>query len=344
MGISRRSFLGSVAALKAARAFAAPFEWIDSHVHIHRDAPRLLSSMEKAGWRALSICVSAATTSSDASDLEAELKATARLWRDKKKRLAWATTFDARSFEDPDFPDRTITSLRQSFDQGAIGVKVWKNLGLGIRSKSGEYLLPDNPALMPVYEAIQKSGKTLLVHLAGTSGGWMPIDANNPEYNYYKVHPEWNLYGRPGAPTKAAIMAARDRVLARFPKLRVIGCHIGSMEDDLESAARRFDAYPNLAVDTAAKVRYLAHGNREEVRQFLLQYRDRILYATDFTLGTGDEEQAWKSLQATYEQDWKFFAGGEPMQYQGRQVQGLALPHEVLHKIFYGNATHWLQM
>lgn len=124
----------------------------------------------------------------------------------------------------------------------------------------------------------------------------MPIDANNPEYRYYQAHPEWNLHGRPGAPTKEAIMAARDRVLARFPKLRVVGCHIGSNEDDLEAAARHFDAYPNLAVDTAAKVRYLAHGNRDKVREFLLKYQDRVLYATDFTLGPGDQEQAWKSF------------------------------------------------
>ena len=336
--------LPSLAALRAAQTSTVPFERIDSHVHIHRDAPRFLSSMGEAGWRALSICVSSATTPTDTSDLEEELRNTARLSRESGKRLAWAATFDARGFENPNFPERTVASLRQCFDQGAIGVKVWKNVGLGIRSKSGEYLLPDNPALMPVYEAIQKSGKILLVHLGGTSGGWMPIDANNPEYRYYQVHPEWNLYGRPGAPTKTAIMTARDHVLARFPKLRVLGCHIGSMEDDLEGAAKHFDAYPNLVVDTAAKVRYLAHGNREKVREFLLKYQDRVLYATDFTLPPGDQEQAWKSLQATYERDWKFFAAGDRMQYQGREVQGLALPQPVLRKIFYKNAVDWLRM
>ncbi len=336
--------LPTVVALRSAHSTAAPFERIDSHVHIHREASRFVSLMREANWRALSICVSEATAATDVSNLDHELRDTAELSQGSGKRIAWAATFDARSFEDPGFPERTLAGLRRCFDQGAVGVKVWKNVGLGMRSKSGAWLLPDHPALMAVYGGIQQSGKTLLVHLAGTSGGWMPIDSKNPEYRYYLQHPEWNLYGRKGAPTKAAIMAARDRILAGFPKLRVVGCHIGSMEDDLANAARHLDTYPNFAVDTAAKVRYLAHGKREQVREFLLRYQDRILYGTDFTLGAADQDRAWKSLHATYEKDWAYFAGSERIEYLGREVQGLALPESVLRKIFYANAAKWLPM
>jgi len=340
--MTRRELLASLPSLAAPVPSVGSFERIDIHVHIHRDAPRLISSMQKAGWRALSICVCPAMKPGDVTDLDGELSATAKLSRDSDGRMAWAATFDARDFEKPDFPERTAALLNRCFQQGAVAAKVWKNVGLGILSRSGEYLLPDNPALMPVYEAIQKSGKSLFVHLAGTSGGWMPVDRNNPEYEYYRSHAEWNLYGRPGASTKAAIMAARDRVLARFPRLRVIGCHIGSMEDDLDDAARHLDTYPNFVVDTAAKVRYLAYGSRERVREFLLKYQDRVLYGTDFTLTARDEESAWKSLQATYERDWGLFSSAGKMQYGGRQVQGLALPDGVLRKIFYANAVLWL--
>ena len=112
-------------------------------------------------------------------------------------------------------------------------MKVWKNVGMGIRSKSGEYLLPDNPALLPIYEAIQKAGKTLICHLAEPDGAWLPLDAANTESGYLKSHPEWHMYGHPEAPSKDTILAARDRIMARYPKLRVIGCHLGSNEEDL---------------------------------------------------------------------------------------------------------------
>src|SRR5574340_1082578 len=340
--MTRRELLAALPPLAAPAFPAVPSGRIDIHVHIHRDAPQLISLMDKAGWRALSICVSQALKAGDVSDLERAQSATAKLSRDTHNRLAWAVTFDARGFEKPDFAERTIAGINQRFQQGAVAAKVWKNVGLGILSKSGEFLLPDNPALLPVYDAIQKSGRTLFVHLAGTSGGWMPIDKNNPEYEYYKSNPVWNLYGRPGAPTKAQIMAARDRVLARFPKLRVIGCHIGSMEDDLAEAARHFDSYPNLAVDTSAKVRYLAYGDRKQVREFLLKYQDRILYGTDFSLTARDEESAWNALQSTYERDWRLFSSGEQMQYGNREIQGLALPEAALRKIFFENALRWV--
>ena len=60
--------------------------------------------------------------------------------------------------------------LRRSFDQGAIGVKIWKSIGMGIRAKSGDYLMPDHSALIPIFEAIQKSDRTLIAHLAEPDG------------------------------------------------------------------------------------------------------------------------------------------------------------------------------
>ena len=42
---------------------------------------------------------------------------------------------------------------------------------MAIRAKSGAYLLPDDPALLPVYESIERSGKTLIAHLAGQNAG-----------------------------------------------------------------------------------------------------------------------------------------------------------------------------
>src|SRR5262249_42477135 len=135
---------------------------------------------------------------------------------------------------------------------------------------------------------------------------------------------------------------ARDRVLARHPKLRVVGCHLGSDEDDLQRLARRLDAYPNFAVDTAARVRYLARGDRDRVREFLTRYQDRILYATDFSLREGDTAAAARTLEATHDRDWEFFSGGDMIEYAGRPTRGLALPELVLRKIFRENALRWL--
>ncbi len=145
-----------------------------------------------------------------------------------------------------------------------------------------------------------------------------------------------------GAPPKEAILNARDRVLARYPKLRVVGCHLGSDEDHLDQLAKRLDTFPNFAVDTAARIRYFARGDRDRARAFLNNYQDRILYATDFGLRDAAPEAGAKTLLAWHARDWAFFATDQIMEYEGRPTRGLALPEGVLRKIFRDNARRWL--
>jgi hypothetical protein len=330
-----------VRATRSGAAEGSEFERIDTHVHIHRDADALLSALKQSNWRGLDIVVCPAG-GDEHFDLEEKLRATHKVQRDSGGALLWASTFDARGFESPGFADRTISRLRRSFDDGAVGVKIWKNIGMAIKAKSGAFLLPDDPALLPIYEAIQGADRTLIAHLAEPNGAWMPLDPKNPEFAYYSNNRQWHMHGTAGAPVKDEILKARDRVLARYPKLRVVGCHLGSDEDDLTRLAKRLDHYPNFAVDTAARVRYFARGDREKVRAFVTRYQDRILYATDFALRDGDPAVAARSLRAAHDRDWQFFSGGDSMNYAGQPTQGLALPDPILRKIFRENALRWI--
>jgi hypothetical protein len=343
--LTRRDFLRLIppAALAAtARAAEAPaFGRIDTHLHIERDAPPVVDALKASNWRGLNIA-DCRTVADEPSGLEEMLRSTLKVQRESGGALAWASTFDARGFEAPEFVDRTIADLRRTFDDGAIAVKVWKNVGMAIKSKSGSYLLPNDPALLPVYEAIQKADRTLLAHLAEPSGAWMPLGPGNPENGYYSNNPQWHMFGKPGAPAKETILTARDRVLARYPKLRVVGCHLGSNEDDLKLLAKRLDAYPNFSVDLASRIRYLVTGDRDQVREFLTRYQDRILYATDFSYRGGDASASARSLQSTHDRDWDFFSRGDMVQYGGRKTQGLGLPEGVLAKIFRENALRSL--
>lgn len=140
------------------------------------------------------------------------------------------------------------------------------------------------------------------------------------------------MYGP--VPPKSAILEARDRMVARHRRLRVIGCHLGSNEEHLDQLAKRLDAHPNFAVDVASRVRFLVRMDRETVRQFVTKYQDRIIYATDFSLGQGDEARAAKSLLSVHEREWNYFSGaGE---------NALGLPGSILRKIFRESAASWI--
>ena len=121
---------------------------------------------------------------------------------------------------------------------------------MSLRSKTGGYVMPDDIAFQPVYKLLQKEDRTLIAHLGEPNGAWMPLGTNNPEDDFYSSHREWYMYGHADAPSKEAILQARDRVVARYPKLRVVGCHLGSNEEDLGALSARLDRLPQLLQST----------------------------------------------------------------------------------------------
>ncbi|MGB6392388.1 MAG: amidohydrolase family protein, partial [Candidatus Acidiferrales bacterium] len=258
-------------------------------------------------------------------------------------RAQLCTTFDPFPFEKPGYSQRAVAQLNRDFAKGAVAVKIWKNVGMQIQKSDGSYLMPDDPVFSPIYDDIAAHGKTLIAHLAEPSSCWEPPNPASPDYGYYNDNPEWYMYRHPERPKKETILAARDRVLAEHPQLRMVGAHLGSMETDLDEIARHFDRYPNFAVDTAARMEYLMMQPREKARAFLIKYQDRVLYGTDDTFLIEDKPaDAVKDWQDTYARDWAFLATDQILDLRGKEVRGLALPRPVLQKIFHDNAIQWI--
>ena len=335
------ALMGSSMAWKALGAGEAPFGRIDAHCHIHRSIPALIDNLEKENWHALSICVweqfeAKMPPESDISNfpsIEELLAATAKVHRESRGRIAWASTIDAHRFEERHFTERAVAMVKQSFKDEAIGVKIWKTVGMKIRGKDGHYLLPDDKTLLPVYEAIQKADRTLIMHIAEPDEAWAP-----ELVGYWKRNPQWHADKE--GPDKQTVLQARDRVLARFPKLRVMGAHLGSNEQDLAALAKRLDAYPNFSVDMSARTRYLFGDNAEAKRQFVLKYQDRLIYGSDHSIGNSSDEQAARGLLAAEDREWALFAGNQKVAGRngGPEIQQMGLPEPVLRKLFRDNA------
>ena len=314
---------------------------IDAHVHLYKDDPGFGALLERLKLRILDICL--------IDDRDPYFKAIEPQRADVLKvvhstagRAVLCTTFSPYDFEEPGFSERAIRQLNQDFAEGAVAVKIYKTIGMEIKTKAGKYLMPDDPAFEPVYEDIMAHHRTIVAHLAEPDSCWAPPNPASPDYEYYKQHPEEYAYAHPEWPSKAAILAARDHVLAQHPKLRLVGAHLGSMEADVDEMAQRFDRYPNFAVDTAARVPYFILQPRQKVRAFLIKYQDRILYATDLVVMPQDNtEKALQEWTSTYERDWKFFATDQTVEYKGHQAQGLRLPEPVLRKLYRDNAIRW---
>ncbi len=315
---------------------------IDAHAHVFNSASAFYEMLRRLDLRIVNICV---VDKHDRGYEEAEPQHAKALevFRGSRGLAAWCSTFNPQDWETPGFSDRTIGLLDQTFQNGAIAVKIYKSIGMELKSRSGAYLMPDDPVFNPILDFIQTRKKTLYAHIAEPSSSWRPLDPASPDYDYYKSNPDWHMFLHPERPSKEAILAARDRMLERHPKLSVVGCHLGSMEEDVDEIAKRFDLYLNFVVDTAARVPYMMLQPREKVRGFLIKYQDRVLYGTDLEFNPWDKpEDTVKRWKAEYARDWKFFATEDTVVYAGHKIRGLALPESVLRKLYRENALRWV--
>jgi predicted TIM-barrel fold metal-dependent hydrolase len=319
----------------------AQIQPIDAHTHIYKDDPELNALIERLNLRAVNICV-IDDRDPDFKGLEPQRTEVLKVRQSTRGRVAFCTTFRPYAFEEPGFSARAIRQLNGDFAQGAVAVKIYKVMGMEMKSKAGKWVMADDPAFEPIYRDIALHHRTLIAHLAEPDSCWQPPNAANPDYSYYKEHPGEYAYAHPEWPSKGAILAARDHLVTANPTLRVVGAHLGSMESNVDDLARHFDSYPNFAVDMAARIPYLMLQPRDKVRAFLLKYQDRVLYATDLVVFPRSKtEDTLAEFRKTYARDWRFLATDEKVEYMGHTYQGLALPHPVLRKLFHDNAVRW---
>jgi predicted TIM-barrel fold metal-dependent hydrolase len=323
------------------KAFAA-IQPIDVHVHVFKTDPAFQAMIEQLHLKLVDILVMDDTLPYRKA-LDPQVKDALNLVHSSHGHFALCTTFDPYKFNDPNFTANAIKQIDQNFAEGAVAVKIWKNIGMEIKNSEGKFIMADDPKFEPIYQDIAKHGKTLMSHQAEPDVAWGPPDLSDPSWSYYQENPQWFLYNKPGFPSKQEILQARDHVLAENPSLRMVGVHLGSMEKSLDNIASHFDRYPNFAVDMAARMEYLMITPPEKVRAFLIKYQDRVLYGTDLDfLPDADVKDVLKDWQSTYVRDWKYLATDKTMEYAGKQYPGLKLPEPVLHKIFRSNALHWI--
>jgi len=323
------------------KSFAA-IHPIDVHVHVFKTDPAFQAMLERLNLKLMDILVMDDTLSYR-KQLQPQIDDALALARSGHGHIVWCTTFDPYKFENPSFTADAIQQIDRNFAEGAVAVKIWKNIGMEIRDRSGKYIMADDEKFQPIYRDIAAHGKTLMTHQAEPNVAWGPSDPSDPSWSYYQENPQWYVGDKPGFPTKRMILDARDRMLEKNPKLRVVGVHLGSMERSLDEIARHLDQYPNFAIDTAGRMEYLMLMPREQLRNFLIKYQDRILYGTDLDLlATANIAETVSEWQATYARDWEFLATGDSMKMEGKQVLGLSLPGPVLEKILRDNAKRWI--
>ena len=262
------------------------------------------------------------------------------------QQMVYATTFPVDGFTNSGWQQETIDRLKRTIDEGAVAVKVWKNIGMALKDADSNFVMIDHPRFDTIISFLESRQVPLIGHLGEPRECWLPLDQMILHKGYYSRHPEYHMYLHPEYPSYEKQVEARDNMLAKHPRLKFIGAHLGSLEWSLDELAKRLDRFPNMSVDLARMQDLFLHtkNNRQKTRDFFIKYQDRLLYATDLQVNATKDTAALKQrAHETKVRDWRFFATDNTLSENNiGEFKGLRLPAAVIDKIYYSNATRLL--
>jgi hypothetical protein len=217
--------------------------------------------------------------------------------------------------------------IARSLEMGYAGYKIFHgpyNRVLKPGEEGIRYF--DDPAHEPVLAAMEKAGfPGASVHIAdpngpfGNRGNWLTDPAE-----FWR-----NIMGL-------------ERVLHRHPDLVIVAAHgawLVCQDAQVDFLRYLMTAYPNFHVDLAATFQYFYLLDHANLRDFIIEYQDRILYGTDISRIQNESEipgfidryvRTFRILETDQIVEGGFFSMNP--------VMGLNLPEAVLEKIYFRNA------
>lgn len=324
---------------------------IDVHTHFGPDAAdRMVGLMDRFGVAT----VVNLSGGGPGRGLEQQLTAAAR----HPGRIVVFATLDWRTAaRGPGYGARLADELSAAVALGARGLKIPKGLGLGYRDATGALIAVDARELDPLFERAAELAVPVAIHTGDPIAFWRPPTADNERHDELAAHPEWSFFGQ-AVPAWEELFAALERRIARHPRTTFIAVHFGGAPELPERVAALLDRYPNLLVDTAARIPELGRHPPEVMRALLTRHADRVLFGTDLGVGsapgdlmlgsTGPEPPTDADLERFFAASFRWFETTDrgfahPTPIQGRwTIDGVALPVAVRERIYRGNAVRVL--
>jgi hypothetical protein len=217
--------------------------------------------------------------------------------------------------------------LQGWLDRGYIGYKIWSGpyyRRLKEDEKGFRYI--DDPTHEATFNKMEEIGMVgASIHIADPNGPW----GNRGEWladpiEYWKEITAWR------------------HVLEKHPNLVAVMAHSNWLicqDAQIDYLRNMLATFPNLYIDLAATFQYFPLVKRGNLRSFMIEWADRIMFATDIG--------RWSAAEETTEHVRRYFLAFQILEtdqivkgsfFGDEDVEGLSLPRDVLEKIYYRNA------
>jgi uncharacterized protein len=228
----------------------------------------------------------------------------------------------------PGFGAKAAAQLEQDINAGAMGLKIFKDLGMFDRKADGSRLKVDEPELDPIWETCARMNVPVLIHIAEPQAFFDPLDYTNERWLELALYPDRRH--QTGVRFEE-LMTERNNMIKRHPNTRFILAHFGWHANDLARAGKLLDENPNVYFDVAA-VLYDFGRQPRAAHDFFVKYQDRILFGKD-SYQPDEYPYYWRVFETNdeyfdYYRDYHAFW----------KLYGIGLPDPVLRKLYYQNA------
>ena len=314
----------------------AKFPFVDVHSHLWdmpvRDLDKLVGEMDELNMVYIVNLSGSGFGPQAAKDLYLN-KSLENINENQPGRIGLFVNVDFSTVDNEKDVEAQADIIRDAVANGAIGLKVYKSLGLRDKDSEGNRVAVDDPRLSPIWDVCGELGIPVLIHSADPFPFWQPKDEKNERWYELKEKPN-RFYGESDfIPPFEDIIKEQHRMFKRHPNTTFINAHLGWLAHDLERLGKHLDEHPNVVTEFGAVI---AELGRQPIaaRKFMIKYQDRIMFGKDTY--KKEEYYLYFRVLETNDEYFDYFR----KRHAFWKMYGLGLPDEVLKKIYYENALN----
>lgn len=187
----------------------------------------------------------------------------------------------------------------------------------------------DSPEMLRIVRHAAARGMIIMTHIG------------DPETWYHGKYADASVYG-----SRQEHYRMWENVLEEFKHHPWLGAHLGGNPENPVYLSQLLDRYPNLYLDLSA-TRWMVRevsARRDALRDLIIRHQDRMLWGSDQVSGDDRGFDFLASRFWCHRKLWETgYIGPSPIldpdlpEEAQPQLRGLALPDEVLQKIYHDN-------
>jgi hypothetical protein len=235
-------------------------------------------------------------------------------------------------WREPNFIDTWLQRIESFYDLGSRIAKFHMAPG----SMDGTKLRLDSPAIRKIMDELVARKMAIMTHVGDPDTWYAGKYADSARYGTREEH--YRLW-------EDALEAYRGHPW--------LGAHLGGNPENLGRLQEILDKFPDLWLDCSATrwmVREIS-ARRDAAREFLIRNQDRILFGSDQVSGDDRNFDFYASRFWCHRKLWETaYIGPSPIvdpdlpADQQPVLRGLALPTEVLQKLFHDNVLKFMSL